>query len=109
MDQSTIFFIIELIFIIAAFIIGKLQNNGTIQPETIDQLANKFYLFTTYADALIMWAKQFLKDSTGPEKMETVVEKLKNIAAGYNITISEDEIRAIAQKEYDALKSADQI
>ena len=38
-----------------------------------------------------------------------VVEKLKNIAAGYNITISEDEIRAIAQKEYDALKSADQV
>lgn len=109
MDQSTIFFIIELVFLVAAFVIGKLQNNGTIQSETIEDLTNKFYLFTTYADALILWAKQFLGDYTGPEKMETVVEKLKNIANGYNINISEDEIRAIAQKEYNSLKSKDQV
>ena len=109
MDQSTIFFIIELVFLVAAFAIGKLQNNGTIQPETIEELTSKFYLFTTYADALILWAKQFLNDHTGPEKMETVVEKLKNIADGYNINISEDEIRAIAQKEYNVLKNANQV
>ena len=41
--------------------------------------------------------------------METVVKKLKNIADGYNINISEDEIRAIAQKEYNALKNANQV
>lgn len=107
MDQSTIFFIIEIIFIVAAFIIGKLQNNGVIKPETIEDLTNKFYLFCNYADGLIMWAKQYLKDCTGSEKMDAVVERLIKIAKGYNINISEEEIRGIAQKEYDTLKNSE--
>ena len=109
MDRSIIFLIIQFIFLIAAFIIGKLQSNGLIQPETIDDLSSKFYLFCNYADALILWAKQYMQDYTGPEKMEDVVYKLLSIADGYNINISEDEIRGIAQKEYNILKSTDQV
>lgn len=109
MDQTTIFFIIELVFLVVAFIIGKLQSNETIQPETIEDLSNKFYLFCNYADALILWAKQYLQNCTGSEKMDAVVHRLLSIANGYDINISEDEIRGIAQKEYDILKSTEQI
>ena len=40
--------------------------------------------------------------------MDVVIEKLTNVADKHNVDISEDEIRAIAQKAYDTMKNKDE-
>lgn len=110
MDTSAIFCIIEAIFLIAAYLIGKfVTNNPKITPETIESVTSKICLITDYAEAFIIWAKQFMSKSTGAEKMDTVVEKLKAISDKYDLNLSEDEIRAIAQRTYDTIKRSEQI
>jgi hypothetical protein len=46
-----------------------------------------------------------MKDYTGAERMAAVVEQLMNIANRYNLDISEEEIKAIAQKAYDQMQA----
>lgn len=105
MDTSAIFCIIEAIFLIAAYLIGKfVTNNPKIPPETIESVTSKICLITDYAEAFIIWAKHIMSKSTGAEKMDTVVEKLKVISDKYDLNLSEDEIRAIAQRTYDTIK-----
>ena len=49
----------------------------------------------------VVWAREFQKQASGPDKMEMVVEQLKAVAkeAGWNVT--EDQLRAIAQAAYE--------
>ena len=49
-----------------------------------------------------------MNKASGPEKMDAVVEKLKEVAERYDLDISEDEIRAIAQRTYDTVKKENQ-
>ena len=108
-NSSGIFCIVEAIFLIAAYVIGKfVHTNPNINQKTIDQISQKIYLITNYAEAFIIWAKQFMNKASGPEKMDAVVEKLKEVAERYDLDISEDEIRAIAQRTYDTVKKENQ-
>ena len=102
MDKQTIVMIIQVVVVIAAYLIGRyiLPN---IPSETIEGITAQFNLMVEYADKFVSWAKWFKKDSTGTEKMNAVVEQLANIADRHNIDLSEDEIRAIAQKAYDKM------
>jgi hypothetical protein len=78
-----------------------------IPKDTINEVTSKVNLIVQYADSFVAWAKQFMKSSSGTEKMEEVVKQLSNIAEKYDIDISEEEIRAIAQKAYDMMKAED--
>lgn len=102
MDHETVKLIATLTVTILAFVLGKYVF-PKIPQETIDQVTSKVNLIINYADKFVSWAKEFCKDKTGPEKMDEVVKQLTGIAERYNIDITEDEIRAIAQKAYDAM------
>lgn len=92
--------IIELAVVIVAFFVGKY-----IFPKyktTIQQHATEFEVLLNYAESFCAYARQFL-DSSGEEKMNTVVEKLRNICEQQGIKVDDETLRAIAQKAYDAM------
>lgn len=87
---------------VAAFVVGKyvfpnLPKNVTDKLTTLSQWAAKF----------VEWAKEFMKKQTGEEKMAAVVEKLKEIADEAGIEVTEDQLRAIAQSAYNAMKAGE--
>lgn len=93
---------VQLGITVAAFVVGKyvfpnLPKNVTDKLATLSQWAAKF----------VEWAKEFMKKQTGEEKMAAVVEKLKEIADEAGIDVTEDQLRAIAQSAYNAMKAGE--
>ena len=93
---------VQLGITVAAFVVGKyvfpnLPKNVTDKLTTLSQWAAKF----------VEWAKEFMKKQTGEEKMAAVVEKLKEIADEAGIEVTEDQLRAIAQSAYNAMKAGE--
>lgn len=93
---------VQLGITVAAFVVGKyvfpnLPKNVTDKLTTLSQWAAKF----------VEWAKEFMKKETGEEKMAAVVEKLKEIADEAGIDVTEDQLRAIAQSAYNAMKAGE--
>lgn len=93
---------VQLGITVTAFVIGKyvfpnLPKNVTDKLTTLSQWAAKF----------VEWAKEFMKKQTGEEKMAAVVEKLKEIADEAGIEVTEDQLRAIAQSAYNAMKAGE--
>ena len=100
--NDIIFLAVQLGVTVAAFIVGKyvfpnLPKNVTDKLATLSQWAAKF----------VEWAKEFMKKQTGEEKMAAVVEKLKEIADEAGIDVTEDQLRAIAQSAYNAMKAGE--
>ena len=58
-----------------------------------------------WAEKFVVWAKEFMKKQTGEEKMAAVVEKLKEIADEAGLDVTEDQLKAIAQSAYNAMKA----
>lgn len=109
MDRSVIILIIQLVIVVGSFFIGKyllpfIGNN----KETIETVLNQVTLISTYADSFVAYAKQFMKKSNGAEKMEEVVSQLNKIADRHGFSMTEEEIKAIAQKAYDNLKAGEE-
>lgn len=102
MDKQLIILIIQIIIIVGAYLVGKY-----IPIESIQSTTAKIELIINYADKFVSWAKYFMKDSTGSEKMSEVIKQLKNIADKYHLDISEEELTAIAQRAYDTMKAED--
>ena len=101
---ENIFYIIQLIAMVICFLIGKFVV-PRVPNETIQDVTAKVNLIINYADKFVSWAKYFMKDSTGKDKMAEVMKQLKNIAERYNLDISDDEIQAIVQKAYDSMQA----
>ena len=83
---------------VAAFIVGKyvfpnLPNNATDKLATLSQCAAKFV--------------EFMKKQTGEEKMAAVVKQLKKIADEAGLEVTEDQLKAIAQSAYNAMKAGE--
>lgn len=104
MDHQTFIFILQLVVLVGTFAYVKFVAPN-IPKDTINTVTSKINLIIQYADSFVAWAKQFMQNSTGKEKMDEVVKQLSAIAEKYNIDISETEIRAIAQKAYDMMKA----
>lgn len=105
MDRDILVLIADIVGLIVIYFLGRHQSI-TVSNRTINitELESKIALITNYAEAFISWAKQFMKDDKGPVKMDEVVSKLIIISERYNLDITEDEIRAIAQRTYDRIK-----
>lgn len=105
MDRDILVLIADIVGLIIIYFLGRRQSI-TVSNRTINiaELESKIALITNYAEAFISWAKQFMKDDKGPVKMDEVVNKLIIISERYNLDITEDEIRAIAQRTYDRIK-----
>lgn len=101
----------EVLFMVCCFLFGKyLGSNNTVVTEVTETIADaisKMDFIVKYADMFVAWARQFMQDKTGKEKMEEVVEQLSIIAERYGIDMTETEIQAIAQKSYDSMKNGE--
>lgn len=82
-------------------------TNPNIGTEAIDIVISKTNLIISMADSFVAWARQFMKNNTGSEKMDEVVKRLTQIAERNNIDITKEEIQAIAQKAYDSMMAAE--
>ena len=87
---------------VAAFIAGKY-----VFPNIPKNVMDKLTTLSQWAAKFVEWAKEFMKQKTGEEKMAAVVEKLKEIADESGIEVTEDQLRAIAQSAYNAMKAGE--
>lgn len=101
--ESIVYLVTWIIIVIALIIVNK-----TLGADSAKDIVMKTSLIIQYAEAFVSWAKQFKSNLSGNEKMDVVIEKLTNVADKHDIDISEDEIRAIAQKAYDTMKNKDE-
>lgn len=102
--DSIAYIIAWVIILIAFIIITKIFGSNTAKD-----IFMKTNLIIQYAEAFVSWARQFKSDLSGKEKMNAVIEKLTDVANKYGINITEEEIRAIAQKAYDSMKNKDDV
>lgn len=93
---------VQLGLTVAAFVIGKY-----VFPNIPKNVIDKLNMLSQWAAQFVVWAKEFMKKETGEEKMAAVVEKLKEIADEAGIEVTEDQLRAIAQSAYNAMKAGE--
>lgn len=87
---------------LGAFLLGKYVFPN-IQKTVTDKLGE----LSEWAAKFVEWAKEFKKDKTGEEKMAAVVEQLKKIADEAGLNVTEDQLKAIAQTAYNAMKAGE--
>lgn len=100
--NDIIFLAVQLGIAVAAFIAGKY-----VFPNIPKNVMDKLTTLSQWAAKFVEWAKEFMKQKTGEEKMAAVVEKLKEIADESGIEVTEDQLRAIAQSAYNAMKAGE--
>lgn len=93
---------VQLGITVAAFVVGKY-----VFPNLPKNVTDKLTALSQWAAKFVEWAKEFMKKQTGEEKMAAVVEKLKEIADEAGIEVTEDQLRAIAQSAYNAMKAGE--
>lgn len=101
--DNIIILAIQLGITVAAFIIGKY-----VFPNVPKSVSVKLKELSVWAENFVRWAREFMKTSTGEEKMQQVVEQLKKIADEAGIKVTEEQLKAIAQTAYDAMKAGEQ-
>lgn len=109
MGQNIIVDTILIVLIVGSYIIGKYVMPGAT-PETKDLIRNaatELEFMATFATKFVIWAKEFMKDKPGAEKMNEVVKQLEDIANKYNINLTTDQLKAIAQTAYENLMGED--
>ena len=87
---------------LGAFLIGKY-----VCPNIPKTVTDKLGELSEWAAKFVEWAKEFKKDKTGEEKMAAVVEQLKRIADEAGLNVTEDQLKAIAQAAYNAMKAGE--
>ena len=102
-NVNMIILIIEFAVLAVSIFIGR-NIVSKVSADDITNTVNKINLVIDYADKFVSYAKQFMQEDSGEQKMNKVVGLLKSVANKYNVDISEVEIRAIAQKAYDNMK-----
>ena len=100
--NEIIFLAIQLGVTIVAFLCGKyiLPNIPVSASEKLEELSG-------WAAQFVVWAREFMKGSTGEEKMAKVVELLKEIAEEAEIDVTEEQLKAIVQNAYEAMKAGE--
>lgn len=102
MDNKTLFTIIYAAVTVAAFLVGKY-----VFPKVPQDMKDKLAILADWAAKFVIWAKEFLDKKTGAEKMAAVVEQLKRIADEAGIEVTEEQLKAIAQAAYEAMKAGE--
>ena len=87
---------------LGAFLLGKY-----VFPNIPKIVTDKLGELSEWAAKFVEWAKEFKKDKTGEEKMAAVVEQLKKIADEAGLNVTEDQLKAIAQTAYNAMKAGE--
>lgn len=93
---------VQLGIAVVAFVVGKY-----VFPKVPKTVTDKLNMLSQWAAQFVVWAKEFMKKQTGEEKMAAVVEKLKEIADEAGLDVTEDQLKAIAQSAYNAMKAGE--
>lgn len=88
---------------VAAFVAGRY-----IAPNISKDVASKLNVLAAWAEKFVVAAREFMKSSSGKEKMDQVVKQLGVIAKEAGLNVTEDQLRAIAQSAYEAMKAGQQ-
>lgn len=102
MDSKTLFTIIYAAVTVAAFLVGKYVFQRVPQD-----MKDKLVILADWATKFVVWAREFMDKKTGAEKMAAVVEQLKRIADEAGIEVTEEQLKAIAQAAYEAMKAGE--
>ena len=102
MNKEVIFSIIYCLVTVGAFCAGKF-----IFPKIPASVKDKLVDLAEWAAKFVVWAREFLKTESGEKKMAGVVEQLKQIAAEAGIEVTEEQLKAIAQTAYEAMKAGE--
>lgn len=94
--ENIIFNAVLLLILIGGFLLGKY-----VFPNVPKSVADKLRQLAEWADKFVVWAREFMKTSSGHEKMEMVVEQLEAIAKEAGLNVTKDQLRAIAQTAYE--------
>lgn len=95
MINNIIYYGVMLLLTIIAFILGKF-----VFPKVP---VDKIKLIESWAIRFINWAKEFLCDKSGEEKMDAVIDQLRKICYENKIELSDEQLRAIAQTAYNTI------
>lgn len=96
--NNIIILAIQLTVAVGAFALGKY-----VFPNIPKNVSEKLQELSGWAAQFVVWAREFMKTSTGKEKMDKVVEQLKKIADEAGLKVTEEQLRAIAQTAYEAM------
>lgn len=102
MNKDVIFSIIYCLVTVGAFCAGKY-----IFPKIPASVKDKLTDLAEWAAKFVVWAREFLKTESGEKKMAAVVEQLKKIAEEAGLEVTEDQLKAIAQTAYEAMKAGE--
>ena len=94
--ENIIYNAVLLLISIGGFLLGKF-----VFPNVPKSVADKLRQLAAWADKFVVWAREFMKTSSGHEKMEMVVEQLEAIAKEAGLNVTKDQLRAIAQAAYE--------
>lgn len=100
--QNIIYTAITMVIMIAAFLGGKY-----VFPNIPKSVTDKLDDLAAWATKFVVWAREFMKASTGEEKMAEVVKQLQQIAKEAGLDVTEDQLKAIAQAAYEAMKAGE--
>ena len=96
--------LIEVVVIIVGLIcfnyIPQLKNGSF---KNIINTSSALDFVSKAAFDFVVFAKNKLSDKTGNEKFDYVVEQIKKVCEQNNITITEEQIKAIIEKSYQAM------
>lgn len=96
--NNIIILAIQLAVAVGAFALGKY-----VFPNVPKNVSEKLQELSGWAAQFVVWAREFMKTSSGKEKMDKVVEQLKKIADEAGLKVTEEQLRAIAQTAYEAM------
>lgn len=96
--NNIIILAIQLAVAAGAFALGKY-----VFPNIPKNVSEKLQELSGWAAQFVVWAREFMKTSSGKEKMDKVVEQLKKIADEAGLKVTEEQLRAIAQTAYEAM------
>lgn len=94
--DNLIFLGIQLLIGVICFLVGKYVFPRIPQ----DKLA----IITAWAEKFVIWARDFFQEAEGELKMQMVLQQLRLIAEQYGISMTDEQLTAIAQTAYDAMK-----
>lgn len=108
MNADMVVKIVEAVLIVICFVLGRYvvpripeEFKEAVKNKT-DKAFSALGLAVTWAEKFVIMEARFSKCS-GAEKMEHVIAAVQKILAKYDITMTDEEVKAIAQECYENL------
>ena len=107
--MSILTFIILVGYVIVDKVVLPKVDSSTIKSATdvvttTMSLAQKIDIVITMAKQFVILAKKEMADSTGEEKRDWVIKKLKTICDGLDLILDDDSLKAINEGAYSEMK-----